>query len=127
MAVEAKISRDMGNGYVQVDLSTKNSDPSYYIMPQNKVNSFVNQYKKDRKNNAILGYGTMFSSVFLGAFAMSKLLNRLKTNGIVKLLLNLCGTVGFSMFSMHLCDNYIQAKRDELMQKHHAKQIFYDA
>ncbi len=127
MAVEAKISRDIGNGYVQVDLTAKNEKPNYYIMPQKKVDSFVNQYKKDRKNNTILSYGTMFSSVFLGVFAMTKLLNKLKTNGMVKFLLNICGTIGFSMFSMHLCDNYIQAKRDELMKNHHARQVFYDA
>ena len=127
MAIDAKISRDMGNGYVQVDISAKNEDSSYYVMPKNKVDSFISQYKKDRKNNTILSYTTLGGSILMGVAAMSLLLRKLKASGTMKMLLNMCGTVVFSLFATYQCDNYIQSKRDELMKKHKAKQVFYNA
>ena len=127
MAIEAKVSRDMGNGYVQVDISAKNEGCNYYVMPKNNVNSFISQYKKDRKNNTILSYTTLGGSILLGAAAMSLLLRKLKASGTMKMFLNVCGVVPFSLFTMYQCDNYIQSKRDELMKKHKAKQVFYNA
>ena len=127
MAIDAKISRDMGNGYVQVDISAKNADSSYYVIPKNKVDSFISQSKKDRKNNTILSYTTLGGSILMGVAAMSLLLRKLKASGTMKMLLNMCGTVVFSLFATYQCDNYIQSKRDELMKKHKAKQVFYNA
>lgn len=126
MALNTKISRDVGNGYVQVDISSKNEAPSYYIMPKNKTDSFILQYKKDRKNNSILRNITFVGSLIFGSAVMLKLLKNLNTNSILKGLLNICATVPFTLFSLNVCDNYIQSKRDELMKSHNAKQIFYN-
>ena len=60
MAIEAKVSRDMGNGYVQVDISAKNEGCNYYVMPKNNVDSFISQYKKDRK------ISELFKDAFMG-------------------------------------------------------------
>lgn len=127
MAVDIKVSRDLGNNFVQIDISSKNSEPAYYALPKDKVKSFVSNYKKDKKNNAILTNTVFIGSLLLGALTMSKLVKNMKSSPFVKGLINICGTVSFSMFSTYLCDNYIQTKRNELMKNHQAKQIFYNA
>ncbi len=119
--VNTKITRDLNNNCVEVEVSSKRTAPIYYKVPKAEADSFCKSYKKyvessDLKANLMFGGGILLCSA--GAMWLTRNLSKIikLTSGVVA-----GGLAGFgaTKYVMHTATK----KHDALMKKYNAETI----
>lgn len=123
-SIETEVTRKLDNNYVQLDVSGKRMPNRYFKVPQDKVDTFSYEFKKNtNKNNIdstlILG-GGIFGACTISALLAGKMGKAAKmTIGIVS------GILG-GILSIWGTTELITKREQKLLKKYDVKELFYD-
>ena len=123
MGLEAKITNQLTNQCVQVEIgNSKSETKKYYSVPENRADEFIASYKKNDKKISFVT-NTAFVSAILGGVLLTSLITRNLKSGILRWALNTMGGIAGAVASFLAGDKYIQNKQNKLMQEYQAHEI----
>lgn len=123
MAIQAVVSKNIDQNYVQIDVKDKVVPTRHFKVPNLKADEFCSNYKKLDKKNNIISTLSLMGGAMLGGIALYPLWSKL--NG--KFARILCGTVGSltgAGIAIYCNVKHAVKKENELIQKHGATEIF---
>ncbi len=123
MAASAKVSKQLDNNYVQIDITSKNMKPKYYKVPVKKADYFVNEYKKQSKNISIVTNTVFVGSILAGVLATSFFTKKLGT--LSKFFLNSVGGVIGAAIGTYGTTKYTENQQNKLLKDTNAQEIYY--
>ena len=126
MSITTNVSKMLGDGYAQVDITSEKSKPKSYKVPVNKVSDFSKNYKKREKNINIIT-NTVFATSILGGVIGTAALTRNMQSKALRFILNTCGGIALAFASIFATDKIIQNQKQKFLEKHGATKINYDA
>ena len=126
MALDTKISRQLDNGCVQVDVKYKDAPPKYYKVPQEKADSFSQKLKKQDKNSKIIN-NTAFGISLLGGVLAGNVLSKNIESGVLKFIIGSASGVAAATAALFACSKYSEHEHNTILKEYGAKQIFYKA
>ena len=121
MAVSANVTRKLDNNYVQVDVTSKKTEPRYYKVPESKADEFCKEFTKTDKKMSILSDTSFVISTLLGCAIISILARKL--GGAARIALGILGGVGLGFTSEMISANTMVKKYEQLLKKHDAEEI----
>lgn len=124
MSLDAKITTQLDSNFVQVDITSKKEPLKYYKVPKQNADSFVNNYKKQNKQNTYILNGGFVLSIFGGVLLAGMLCKNVKSK-IAQYLIKTVGGVTASTSVLFASQNYIDKKEQKLVQKFNAQEIYY--
>ncbi len=126
MGIDTKITRQLDNNYVQVDVTSKKTEPRYFKVPAQKADSFAKNYKKTDKRISYLTNTAFVVSTFAGCIG-ANMLTKNMANKTLKFVLCTAAGIGGAIASIFATSSYIESQQDKLMKTHQAKEIYYKA
>jgi hypothetical protein len=126
MSITNKITKPLGQGYVQVDSENKGRYTRYYKVPERSAHVFSEELKAQEKRLGTYSNIMYFMSILVGVLGASCFTKNL--NGWMKKFLVQCsGAIGLSLITMMGMNEYIKNEEKALNDKFHAKEIYYRA
>lgn len=128
MTIESKVTRRFPDNTVQVDMKVNNSIVRHFKMPENQVDSFTSEYKKNDTNTRIFAtialVGLSLGCGFIGS-ACSKHLLKIE-NKIASFGLTIASAMLGCFGSTKLTEHKMIKDEKKLLNNHNASQIFYE-
>ncbi len=126
MAITTEITKHLDNGFVQVDAAGKNGYKRYYKVPQGNAKIFADELKKQDKNLNIISNVTFFTGIFIGVLGATYFTKKMESK-MKQFLIQTCAAIATAALSSLGFNQYADSKKENLMRKHGAKEIFYRA
>ena len=126
MAITTAISKPLGNGFVQVDAEEKSGYKRFYKVPDKNARSFATELKKQDKNLNIISNVTFFTGIFIGVLGATYFTKKMESK-MKQFLIQTCAAIATAALSSLGFNQYADSKKENLMRKHGAKEIFYRA
>ncbi len=127
MSLDIKVINRLDDKNVQVEVSSdKNHNTKYYKVPEQNVDSFVNEYKKNDKKNSIIANTAFVSSVFAGVILASLATKKLK-NTVLKWIIGTAGGIAGAVLSVFGTSEYIDKSKNKMLKAQNAQEINYQA
>lgn len=63
MGLQSTITHRFDNGYVLVEIGSRNKEPHYYTLPENKADEFQREYKKNSNKLGWASAGVMLAAI----------------------------------------------------------------
>ena len=124
MALTTSVTRNFGNGFVQVEVDTGRQEPRYYKVSENKADSFQREYKKNSKNMPWINAGLTLGAIIVTILPVSLLTKKIESRSLRMLLGVLAGLVG-GVSSMYAGAEIEANSHKKLLQKYNAEEIDY--
>lgn len=125
MAITTAVTKSLGAGYVQVDSAEKNGYKRYYKVPEKYAGDFADKLKKQDKTLNIYSNLSFFSSIFAGVLGATLLTKKIE--GVKKFYIQASAGIVAGALSSLGFSQYAGNEEKNLLQKYHAKEIFYKA
>ena len=126
MAITTKITKMQERGFVQIDSTDKNGAARSYKVPQQNAKKFNIELKNQDKDYHLLFNITFFSSIVAGVFGTALFTKKIESS-LIKFLIQTASAISLSTISLLGLNKYFQTKKEELLYKNGAKEIFYQA
>ena len=124
MAVSANVTRKLDNNYVQVDVTSKKTNPRYYRVPESKADKFCKDFTKTDKRMSIISDTSFVVSTLIGCALISLITKKL--SGIARVTLGILGGISLGFASEMFSANMMVKKYQELLKTHQAEEIKYE-
>ncbi len=124
MAVSANVTRKLDNNYVQVDVTSKKTNPRYYRVPESKADQFCKDFTKTDKRMSIISDTSFVVSTLIGCALISLITKKL--SGIARVTLGILGGISLGFASEMFSANMMVKKYQELLKTHQAEEIKYE-
>lgn len=123
MSADVKITKQLDNNHVQIDITGKNVQPRYYKVPNNKADYFVKTYEKQSKNISTLSFIALITASLAGVLAVRPFTKKL--DSLPKFLLNTTGGIAGAVLGSLGVAQYMENSQDKLMETSNAQEIYY--
>lgn len=124
MAVDFKITRRFSDGCVEVEAGRKNRASNYYKVPENRVDDFKKEYKKNVTKMGWISAGTLTAAIIAVILPVTHFTKNIGKNSI-RTVINLMSGVAAGALSM-IATNKIEMKsHSKLLEKYDASVIDY--
>lgn len=128
MGIDAKITSNLDNNCVQVEMKNAKGGPcKYFRVPADKADSFITNYKKNDKNTSFITNTTFVASIFTGVLLSNYITKKFMKNGTLRWIINTIAGIAGATASIVASSNYIDSKNNKLLKQHNAQQIYYTA
>ena len=123
MAITTSINNNLGNGYVQMDISSKTMPVRHFILPEQNVDTFTKEYEKINKNIKISTYAAFFTGLVAGVFGAAYMMQNLVKNQFLRFIIGsasgvICSTIGIKCVGEHF-----NGKMSKIMKNNNAKEV----
>ena len=126
MSVEATVSKQLDNNFVQVDITSKNANPKYYKVPAKTADSFMKTYKKQEQKSLMISNVSFALSCVTGCFLTNALTKKFIKSAFAKYTVNTLGGIALSIATMLGVGNMLSSQKQNMLQKHGAQEISYN-
>ena len=124
MSIDFKITRKFNDGCVQVEAGRKNRVPNYYKVPENRVDEFEKEYKKNSKKIAWISAGTLTAAIIAVLLPVTHFSQKI-TNKTLRGFLNILAGVVGGTTSMIVNNKIEMNSHSKLLKKYNAEVIDY--
>ena len=124
MAVSANVTRKLDNNYVQVDVTSKKTDPRYYKVPESKADQFCKDFTKTDKRMSIISDTSFVVSTLIGCAILSLVTRKL--SGIARIVLGILGGLSLGFASEMISANTMVKKYQQLLKTYQAEEIKFE-
>ncbi len=121
MAVSANVTRKLDNNYVQVDVTSKKTNPRYYRVPESKADQFCKDFTKTDKRMSIVSDTSFVVSTLIGCGVLSLVTRKL--SGITRVVLGILGGISLGFASEMISANTMVKKYQQLLKTYQAEEI----
>jgi len=126
MAITTAVTKPLDSGFMQVDSCTKDGYKRYYKVPQENAKIFAEELKKQDKNMNLYSNITFFAAIFAGVLGATMFTKNIESK-MKQFLIQTSAAIVTAALSSIGFNNYADSKKEDLMKKHRAKEIFYRA
>ncbi len=124
MSVSASITRKLDNNYVQVDITSKKTEPHYYKVPELNADRFCKEFQKTDKQMSRLSDFSSIISTIAGCVIIGLITKKL--GGAARMVLGILGGIAAGFGSTFVCSDIMNKKYDQMLAKYGAEEIDYD-
>ncbi|MCM1004645.1 MAG: hypothetical protein NC408_09955 [Candidatus Gastranaerophilales bacterium] len=124
MTVDTKLTRNLGNNYVQVEASSKKSWTRYFKVPEDRADEFCASYKNHDKKMKKISNVTFVGAPFLGCILALPLTSRL--SGGAKVATGILAGAGMAVGSVFMTASILEKRLNALLKKYDSEELFYD-
>ena len=114
MSINTQVTKVLGDGYVQMDITSNKNKTKSYKVPTHKVNEFSQAYKKQERNINVIT-NTVFATSILAGVVITSALTKNLSSKFLKFALNTSGGIALAFASIFASDKYIQNKKEKLL------------
>ena len=122
MKIDSKVVKNYENGYVKIEISSLDSAPKYYRVPENKADEFQSEYKKNKSKMDWINGGILLGSI-LGVILAASALTKNIANKAVRAVSNIAAGVAGGIISLFISNKIEQNNYEKFMQKYEAEEI----
>ncbi len=123
--MEIKPVRNLDNGRVELlykkEISKKNIVKRHFSLPEDKVDEFTADFKKQSKNNFVYSLAGIILSSVLGVFLGGKVAKK----SILSWAGAIAGGVAFAFGAISVAGRQIYKNQQKLFAKYDVKEMFY--
>lgn len=124
MAVDTKITRNLGNNFVQVEVSSKKSWTRYFKVPESNADEFCASYKKHDKKMKRISNISFILAPFAGcalAFPLTK-----KLSGGARMGAGVLAGMAAAVGSVFVTASIMEKAQEKLLKRLNSEELFYD-
>ena len=126
MAITTTISKPLESGYVQVDAKYKSGYSRYYKVPKSKARDFSYELKHNDKAMTWYSNAAFVIALLTGTFGAAYFTRKMESR-FKQFLIETASAIGLVTLSYLGVNEYAKSKENDILTKHHAKEIFYKA
>ncbi len=124
MAITIEITKPLDNGFVQIDAGEKSGYKRHYKVPQKNAKLFAEELKHQDKHLNIFSNVTFFTAIFAGVLGATYFTKNMESK-MKQFLIQTCAAIATAAISSLGFNRWADSKKEDLMRKHNAKEIFY--
>ena len=125
MAVSANVTRKLDNNFVQVDVTSKKTEPRYYKVPAARADEFCKEFTKSDKKMSIISDVSFVAATLFGCAVLSIVTRKL--GGAARILLGLLGGISLGFATEMFSANQMVKQYQQLLKKYQVEEIDYDS
>ena len=126
MAITIEITKPLDNGFVQIDAGEKEGHKRHYKVPNQNAKLFAEELKHQEKHLNIFSNVTFFTGIFLGVLGATYFTKNMESK-MKQFLIQTCAAIATAALSSLGFNQYADSRKEDLLRKHRAKEIFYRA
>ena len=115
MAVSANVTRKLDNNFVQVDVTSKKTEPRYYKVPAARADEFCKEFTKSDKKMSIISDVSFVAATLFGCAVLSIVTRKL--GGAARILLGLLGGISLGFATEMFSANQMVKQYQQLLKK----------
>ena len=126
MSITTSIVKPLETGYLQVDASDKNGYTRHYKVPHKNAKVFAEEWKEQDKKLNLCSNIVFFSSIFAGVLGATYFTKNIESR-MKQFLIQTASAITLTILTSIGMSKYADSEQKNLLDKHHAKEIFYKA
>lgn len=125
MSLTTKVTRNLGNNYVQVDVQSSKAETRYFKVPKNKADIFCSQYIKRDKRDSLISNTAFIGSTLIGCLGAALLTQKLKSTSL-RITTGILAGIGSAVGANIATTKIMSPKHQEFVKSFGAQEIYYD-
>ena len=122
MGLTSTVTGKYENGYVRVEIGSRNREHKYYKLPEANVDAFEREYKKNSSKLGWASTGIMLGAI-IAAITPAALLSKKIEKKALRHVANICPAVLAGLASVALSNRIEANSHTKLLQKYGAEEI----
>lgn len=124
MSVETKISRNLGDNYVQVEAVSKKNWTRYFKVPESKADEFCSSYQKHDKKMKKISNMSFLAAPFAGCILAFPFTKNLSAGA--RMATGVIAGIAAALGSVFASASIMEKAHSKLLKKFDAEEISYD-